>query len=105
MNERLINFAESPEAEEGSADDEESSGNRSRGSSADDPPLPAADKKQKKLTEFQRLKANCKSDELEKLRIKCEYLVRDCIAGLLVNLSNDDFKAMEGKASASLADL
>lgn len=29
--------------------------------------------------------------------MKCEILVRDCIAGLLVQLSNDDFKAMEGK--------
>lgn len=42
------------------------------------------------------MKANCKPDELEQLKTKCEILVRDCIAGLLVHMSNDDFKAMEG---------
>lgn len=62
-----------------------------------DSTLPTADKKQKQLTEIQRMKANCKSDDLEKLKFKCEILVRDCIAGLLIHLSNDDFKAMEGK--------
>lgn len=61
-----------------------------------DSSLPPADKKQKKLTEFQRMKANCKSEDLEKLKFKCEVLVRDCIAGLLIHLSNDDFKTMEG---------
>lgn len=55
------------------------------------------DEKQQRLYEFQRLKANCKPDELQKLQIKCEILVRECIAGLLVNLTNDDFKSMEGK--------
>lgn len=42
------------------------------------------------------MKANCKPDELEQLKIKCEILVRDCIAGLLVQMSNDNFKSMEG---------
>lgn len=62
-----------------------------------DSSLPPADKKQKRITDFQRMKANCKPDELEKLQLKCETLVRDCIAGLLVQLSNDDFQAMESK--------
>lgn len=61
-----------------------------------DSSLPPVDKKKQRITEFQRMKANCKPDELEHLKIKCEILVRDCIAGLLVQLSNDDFKAMEG---------
>lgn len=61
-----------------------------------DSSLPPVDKKQQRITEFQRMKANCKPDELEQLKVKCEILVRDCIAGLLVQLSNDDFKAMEG---------
>lgn len=62
-----------------------------------DSSLPPVDKKKQRITEFQRLKANCKPDELEHLQVKCQMLVRDCIAGLLVQLSNDDFKAMEGK--------
>lgn len=61
-----------------------------------DSSLPPVDKKKQRITEFQRMKANCKPDELEQLQLKCEMLVRDCIAGLLVQLSNDDFKAMEG---------
>lgn len=62
-----------------------------------DSSLPLVEKKKQRITEFQRMKANCKPDELEHLQQKCEILVRDCIAGLLVQLSNDDFIAMEGK--------
>lgn len=62
-----------------------------------DSSLPPVDKKQKRITDFQRMKANCKPDELEKLQLKCETLVRDCVAGLLVQLSNDDFQTMESK--------
>lgn len=61
-----------------------------------DSSLPPVDKKKQRITEFQRMKANCKPDELEQLKTKCEILVRDCIAGLLVHMSNDDFKTMEG---------
>lgn len=83
-------------------DDDEADENDSNATSSScdgnlvDSTLPPADKKQQRLTEFQRMKANCKSDDLEKLKLKCEILVRDCIAGLLVHLSNDDFKSMEG---------
>lgn len=56
------------------------------------------DTKQQRITEFQRMKANCKSDDLEQLKLKCEILVRDCIAGLLVQLSNEDFKKVEGNS-------
>lgn len=51
---------------------------------------------------IQHLKANCKPEELQKLRTKCEILVRDCIAGLLVNLSLKDFKEIEGRSGESL---
>lgn len=66
-----------------------------------DSSLPPVDKKKQRITEFQRMKANCKPDELEQLQQKCQMLVRDCIAGLLIQLSNDDFKAMEGNISAN----
>lgn len=57
---------------------------------------PTMDQKERIITEFERKKANCKTDDLEKLQSKCQILVRDCIAGLLVQLSNEDFKTMEG---------
>lgn len=62
-----------------------------------DSALPPVDKKQQRISELQKLKANCKTEDLEKIKIKCEILVRDCIAGLLVQLSQQDFKEMEGK--------
>lgn len=62
-----------------------------------DSALPPVDKKQQRLSELQKLKANCKTEDLEKIKIKCEILVRDCIAGLLVQLSQQDFKEMEGR--------
>jgi hypothetical protein len=58
--------------------------------------LPPVDKKQMKIAEMQRMKANCKNEDLDKLKAKCELLIRDCVAGLLVQLSIDDFKTMEG---------
>jgi len=51
--------------------------------------------KHQRLSELQKLKANCKPEELQKLKFRCEVLVRDCIAGLLVNLSIQDFKDVE----------
>ncbi|KAF6215399.1 hypothetical protein GE061_010151 [Apolygus lucorum] len=48
-----------------------------------------------RVSEFQRLKANCKPDVLQKIKTRCEILVRDCIAGLLVNLSTQDFQEIE----------
>ncbi|CAH0771146.1 unnamed protein product [Bemisia tabaci] len=46
-------------------------------------------------SELQKLKANCKPEQLLKLRTRCEMLVRDCIAGLFVSLSVQDFKDIE----------
>lgn len=62
-----------------------------------DSALPAPDNRQQRIAEFQRLKANCKPEELQKIKTKCEILVRDCIAGLLIQLSLKDFKEVEGK--------
>lgn len=60
-----------------------------------DAALPASDKQQR-IAELQKLKANCKPEELQSLKTKCEILVRDCIAGLLIQLSIKDFKEIEG---------
>nr|XP_019559797.2 uncharacterized protein LOC109428471 isoform X2 [Aedes albopictus] len=60
-----------------------------------DSSLPPVDRKQQKLSEMQRMKANCKVEELDQLKTRCEILVRDCIVGLLVQLSLEDFKSME----------
>lgn len=62
-----------------------------------DSALPAADFKQQRILELQKLKANCKPDELQKLKTRCEILVRDCIASLLIQLSINDFKEVEGQ--------
>lgn len=62
-----------------------------------DSALPAPDNRQQRIAEFQKLKANCKPEELQKIKTKCEILVRDCIAGLLIQLSLKDFKEVEGK--------
>lgn len=56
-----------------------------------------ADSRQRRFTEMQKLKANCKSDETHKLKSRCERLIRTCIAGALVKLSVEDFKSMEGE--------
>lgn len=61
-----------------------------------DSALPSNDNKQQRIAELQKLKANCKPEELQSLKTKCEILVRDCIAGLLIQLSIKDFKEIEG---------
>ncbi|XP_026282865.2 uncharacterized protein LOC113209523 isoform X1 [Frankliniella occidentalis] len=58
-------------------------------------PPPQPQPQQQRLSEMQRFKADCKPEELIKLKTRCEILVRDCIAGLLVNLSVQDFKEIE----------
>lgn len=61
-----------------------------------DSSLPPSDRKEQRISELQKMKANCKSEDLDKLKIRCEILVRNCIVGLLGQLSDDDFKHMEG---------
>lgn len=62
-----------------------------------DSALPTPNNKQQRILELQKLKANCKPETLQKIKTKCEILVRDCIAGLLIQLSIKDFKEVEGK--------
>lgn len=64
--------------------------------------LPPLDRKQQRIAEMQRMKANCKKEELDGLRAKCQVLIRDCIGGLLINLSQQEFKEMEGEKEESL---
>ncbi|XP_017890367.1 uncharacterized protein LOC108631142 isoform X2 [Ceratina calcarata] len=65
--------------------------------------LPAVDKKQRrKGLHLRKLKANCKPEELQKLKLQCEILVRDCIAGLLTNLSVRDFQEIEGELNRAI---
>lgn len=82
-------------------DDSDNNDSNNTASSADenvvDSTVPPNDRKQQHLSELQKLKDNCKSEDLQKLKTKCEILVRDCIAGLLIQLSDTEFKSMEGK--------
>lgn len=91
------NAKKSKEKDDDDSDESDSNATSPRDANLVDSSLPPVDKKQQRLSELQKLKANCKSEEFEKMKLKCEILVRDCIAGLLIQLSNDDFKAMEGK--------
>lgn len=50
-----------------------------------------------RLSDVQKLKANCKSDEIHKLKTRCEQLIRTCVASALVKLSTEDFKSMESE--------
>lgn len=77
------------------SDGEENDENENITSSSCD--APNVTRKQQKISELQRMKANCKTDEIHKLKLRCEGLVRGCIAGLLVKLSTEDFKSMESK--------
>ena len=49
------------------------------------------------LTNMQKIRANCRAEELSKLKAKCEYLVRSCIGGLILSMTDQQFKDMEGK--------
>ncbi|XP_054741531.1 uncharacterized protein LOC129246866 isoform X1 [Anastrepha obliqua] len=44
---------------------------------------------------IQKTRANCKAEELSKLKVQCEILVRTCIASLLLTMTDQSFKEME----------
>ncbi|KAG5892975.1 hypothetical protein JTB14_015019 [Gonioctena quinquepunctata] len=67
-----------------------------------DSALPSPDNRQQRIAELQKLKANCKPEELQKIKTKCEVLVRDCIAGLLIQLSVKDFKEVEDELNRAV---
>lgn len=101
---RNLNDKDDVDDEEEDEDDDENNSSDGRESQCgttivDDveEPAPPLDKKQQRIVEMQRMKANCKKEELEKLRAKCQTLIRDCIGGLLINLSTQEFKEMEGE--------
>ncbi|XP_044583072.1 uncharacterized protein LOC123264073 [Cotesia glomerata] len=66
--------------------------------------LPAASdrRERNRESEMRKLKSNCNPEELQKLKIQCEVLVRDCIAGLLANLSIKDFQEIEGELNRAI---
>ncbi|KAL2714900.1 uncharacterized protein V1478_014598 [Vespula squamosa] len=65
--------------------------------------LPAVDKRQRRRRmHLRKLKSNCKPEELQKLKLQCEILVRDCIAGLLANLSIREFQEIEGELNRAI---
>ncbi|XP_049538059.1 uncharacterized protein LOC125952562 isoform X2 [Anopheles darlingi] len=92
---------EDEDDEEEDEEEEESENDSNATSQCDqhlvDSSLPPVDRKQQRLSEMQRMKANCKAEEIGQLKTRCEILVRDCIIGLLVQeeLSFDDFRSME----------
>lgn len=61
-----------------------------------DSALPALDQKEQRILEMQRMKANCKSEDLDRLRTRCEILVRNCVVGLLGEMADEEFLKMEG---------
>ncbi|XP_076254137.1 uncharacterized protein LOC143192591 isoform X3 [Rhynchophorus ferrugineus] len=67
-----------------------------------DSALPAPNNRQQRINEIQKLKANCKPEELQKIKTKCEILVRDCIASLLIQLSIKDFKEVEDELNRAI---
>ncbi|KAK7573877.1 hypothetical protein V9T40_011068 [Parthenolecanium corni] len=88
-----LNLCDKSEAPQGKGDHESENRTTSRCETLVDSVLPP----RQRFVELQKLKANCKAEDLLKLKVKCEDLVRDCIAGLLVNLSVQDFKDIEGE--------
>ncbi|XP_060517757.1 uncharacterized protein LOC132696763 isoform X2 [Cylas formicarius] len=61
-----------------------------------DSALPAPDGNHQRIDNWQKkLKADCKPEELQKIKTKCEILVRHCIANLLIHLSFKDFQEVE----------
>lgn len=88
-SEPQLNQNDSQKSSEGSADDDDDSNSA--------PCETLADRKRERISEMQRLKANCKTDEIHKLKGRCERLIRTCNAGALVKLSIEDFKSMEGE--------
>uniref|UniRef100_W8BJT2 C2H2-type domain-containing protein n=2 Tax=Ceratitis capitata TaxID=7213 RepID=W8BJT2_CERCA len=43
----------------------------------------------------QKNRSSCKAEELSKLRAQCEVLLRSCISGLLLTMTDQSFKEME----------
>lgn len=55
-----------------------------------------------RMSDAQRRKASCKNEEVQKMKSRCERLIRTCIAGALMKLSDEEFKAMEGEGCSEV---
>ncbi|KAL9926529.1 uncharacterized protein LOC119633726 isoform X1 [Glossina fuscipes] len=51
---------------------------------------------------MQKVRADCKVEELSELRTKCEYLVRSCIGGLILQMIDQSFKEMEDEMNKAV---
>ncbi|XP_039495102.1 uncharacterized protein LOC120454115 isoform X3 [Drosophila santomea] len=49
-----------------------------------------------------KARANCKPEELSKLKNRCEMLLRSCIGGLLLSMSDQAFKEMEDEMNKAV---
>ncbi|XP_032574492.1 uncharacterized protein LOC6617258 isoform X1 [Drosophila sechellia] len=49
-----------------------------------------------------KARANCKPEELSKLKNRCEILLRSCIGGLLLSMSDQAFKEMEDEMNKAV---
>lgn len=58
---------------------------------------PTADATIENYINMSKIKASCQSEELAKLKTKCEFLVRSCVGSLLLKMSDEKFKEMEGE--------
>lgn len=50
------------------------------------------------LLQAQKAKSRCQPDKLSKLKSKCETIVRFCILGLLLEMSDQAFTELEGRS-------
>ncbi|XP_033209531.1 uncharacterized protein LOC117168184 isoform X2 [Belonocnema kinseyi] len=89
--------------DEEDGEDEEDDDDEDDGSNFVEAALPSTSKKRRgKAYHLRKLKASCKPEELQKLKLQCEILVRDCIAGLLANLSLRDFQEVESELNRAI---
>ncbi|KAJ8960828.1 hypothetical protein NQ318_020124 [Aromia moschata] len=94
--------ANTNERNSGEDDKSQNSSNNVCQSDLVDSALPAPNNRQQRIAELQKLKANCKPEELQKIKTKCEILVSDCIASLLIQLSVKDFKDVEDELNRAV---
>lgn len=81
-------------------DDDDKDSDKNNNTDAENLNITCESTKFGRFSDVQKLKANCKSDEIHKLKTRCEQLIRTCVAGALVKLSTEDFKSMESQCSS-----
>ncbi|KAL5279390.1 hypothetical protein ACFFRR_003786 [Megaselia abdita] len=63
---------------------------------------PTADATIENYINMSKIKASCQSEELAKLKTKCEFLVRSCVGSLLLRMSDEKFKEMEAELNKAI---